>query len=290
MPVTQDAVVSGAVHLDHVGFIVADLAATALLAEQLGFTLTTRADHTRTDALGRSVPAGSSQRSIMLRSGYVELMQITDPKAGHQLAAAPTERHGLHIVAFGTGDALACHARRLQDGVQAGPVLHWTRPVHEPDLHGTAQFAYFGSAWTPQDPSYLCWVEHRTPQLLRNERLLRHENGSQVLRGIRYAGPPALIPAWTAQLCAAGAQLRHGAPDRIRLDLPGAVEIDIRADTDRDHLLPQSLLWGGADLQDVQARCKRMGLPCQVRPDGTVEVDLESELGMQWLFLPDAKD
>ena len=94
------------VHLDHVGYIVRDLDASAELVRQLGFVLTARADHTRTDAQGRSVPAGSSQHSIMLHSGYVELMQITDPHAGHQLASAPLQRHGLHILAFGTGDAV----------------------------------------------------------------------------------------------------------------------------------------------------------------------------------------
>ena len=68
--------------LDHVGFIVVDLEAASRMLGQLGFRLTARADHTRTDASGRSVPAGSSQRSAMFRRGYVELMQITDPDAG----------------------------------------------------------------------------------------------------------------------------------------------------------------------------------------------------------------
>ena len=273
------------VHLDHVGYIVRDLDASAELVRQLGFVLTARADHTRTDAQGRSVPAGSSQHSIMLHSGYVELMQITDPHAGHQLASAPLQRHGLHILAFGTGDAVACHARRMAAGVQAGEVLYWSRPVHEHDLQGTAQFAYFGSGWTAQDPSYLCWVEHRTPGLLRNPRLLAHGNGARALRGIRYAGPAAALAPWAARLCAAGARLVHDGPRHKRLSLPDA-SIEVVADARYASVLPQALLWGGADLDGLRAQCARLQLPCRRHDDGTLEIDLQSVLGMNWLFLP----
>ncbi len=273
------------VHLDHVGYIVRDLEASAELARQLGFVLTARADHTRTDAQGRSVPAGSAQHSIMLHSGYVELMQITDPDAGHQLASAPSQRHGLHVVAFGTGDAVACHARRTADGVQAGEVPYWSRPVHEHDLQGTARFAYFGSAWTARDPSYLCWVEHRTPGLLRNARLLAHDNRARALLGIRYAGPAAALAPWAEQLCAAGARLVHDEAGHKRLALPDA-SIEVVADARYASVLPQALLWGGADLDWLHAQCARLDLPCRRHEDGTLEIDLQSVLGMNWLFLP----
>lgn len=277
----------GDVHLDHVGYIVRDLDASAELARQLGFVLTARADHTRTDAQGRSVPAGSSQHSIMLRSGYVELMQITDPAAGHQLASAPSQRHGLHVLAFGTDDAAACHDRRVAGGVDAGPLLHWSRPVREHDMQGVAEFAYFGSAWTAQDASYLCWVEHRTPQLLRNARLLAHANGASALLGLRYVGPAAAVASWTAQLCAAGARLAHDGARHKRLVMPGAF-IDVDVDPRSAGVLPQALLWGDADLHWLRAQCARLDLPFQVLGDGTLDLDLRSELGMHWLFLPAA--
>lgn len=279
-PATGDAVC-----LDHVGFIVRDLPACAQLAQRLGFTLTQRADHTRTDAQGRAVPAGSAQHSIMLHSGYVELMQITDPQAGHQLAAAPQVRHGLHILAFGTGDAQACHAQRSAAGVPVGPVLYWTRPVQERDLQGTAQFAYFGSDWTPHDPSYLCWVEHRTPNLLRNDRLLFHGNGVQGLLGIRYAGPRDALAGWAAQLGAAGAVLAHDSPEHKRLVLPNAF-VDVDLDTRCAGVLPRAILWGGGDLAWLRAQCERLDLPYQVHGDGTLEVDVEPVFGMRWLFPP----
>lgn len=280
---------TGSVHLDHVGFIVPDLAASAALAERLGFVLTARADHSRTDAQGQVVPAGSSQHSIMLHDGYVELMQITDPSAGHQLASAPRHRHGLHVVALGTGDAVACHAQRVAAGVQAGPVLYWSRPVQESDLQGTARFAYFGSAWTAQDPSYLCWVEHRTPQLLRNRRLLDHANGARSLPGIRYAGPPARIQAWADRLLAAGAQWVPRSADGLGLALPNA-RIDVLADDSLDDVLPVALLWGGADLNGLRERCVHAGLHCRTLQDGALEIDLAHAFGLNWIFQADRFD
>ena len=99
------------IDLDHIGFIVEDLIAARDLFTDLGFTLTQRADHTRTDAQGRTVSAGSSQHSIMLGTGYIELMQITDRQAGHQLTPAADHRYGMHVLALGTSDAHACHAQ-----------------------------------------------------------------------------------------------------------------------------------------------------------------------------------
>ena len=120
---------SDRVGLDHVGFIVDDLEEARALFAALGFTLTPRADHTRRNAAGEVIPAGSSQHSAMFDDGYIELMQITDPDAGHQLTPAMRERFGLHVVAFGTSDAPVCHAARQRAGLSVGAVMDWSRPV-----------------------------------------------------------------------------------------------------------------------------------------------------------------
>ena len=106
---------SDTVDLDHIGFIVPELAAARVLFEGLGFTLTGRADHTRRDAEGRVVPAGSAQHSVMFDTGYIELMQITDPLAGHQLTPAMRERFGLHVLALGALEpGVERHRKRLE--------------------------------------------------------------------------------------------------------------------------------------------------------------------------------
>jgi len=285
MPDAMPDASSTSVHLDHVGFIVADLPASARMAEQLGFTLTSRADHTRTDEHGRTMPAGSAQHSIMLHSGYIELMQITDPTAGHQLASAPLVRHGLHVVAFGTSDAPACHAHRLHAGVPAGPVLVWSRPVQEPDLQGLAQFAYFGSDWSAQDPSYLCWVEHRTPQLLRNPRLLDHANGARALDAMVYAGPSGAARQWVDQLVAAGAMLRASEAGVWELELPNA-GIKVLVNDQLPSVLPVALEISGVDTHWLRARCDAIGVRHQLCADGALDVDLLDALGLHCIFRP----
>jgi len=265
--------------MDHAGYIVPDLQAAGAFMAQLGFTLTARADHTRTDAQGALVSAGSAQHSLMLRRGYLELMEIFDPSAGHQLASAVNVRHGLHVVAFGNRDAEACHARCMADGVPVGPLLHWARPVQEPDIAGLAKFAYFGSDWQPEDPSYLCWVEHRTPELLRSERLLRHPNGALALEALHYSGPRALAHAWAWQLAAAtGVAWDEGAGT---LALPGFrfhVAIDERAAQVR----PQVLQLGFDGLEALREHCVAMALPVTQRADGLLDIDLRPQLGMHW--------
>ena len=265
--------------MDHAGYIVPDLQAAGAFMAQLGFTLTARADHTRTNAQGELVSAGSAQHSLMLRRGYLELMEIYDPSAGHQLASAVTVRHGLHVVAFGNRDADACHARCTAAGVPVGPLLHWARPVQEPDIAGLAKFAYFGSDWQPEDPSYLCWVEHRTPGLLRSERLLRHPNRALGLEALRYSGPRALAHAWARQLAAAtGVAWDEAAGTLV---LPG-FRFHIAIDDRAEQVRPQVLQLAFDGLDALRERCAAMALPTTQRADGMLDIDLTPQLGMHW--------
>ncbi len=271
------------IQLDHVGFIVPDLQATRDLLAQLGFTLTARANHTRTDAHGALVSAGSSQHSIMLGNGYVEIMQITDPAAGHQLALAPTARFGLHVVAFGTTDASECHVGCVRNGVQAGPVLHWARQIKEDGIQGTALFAYFGSAWQPADPSYVCWVEHRTPGLLRSPQLLRHDNQALGLVALRYRGPQAQARQWSRQLRAAGMRLVHEREGGIDLSLPNAT-LQIDFDKQQTSVLPSAVEFELSDGGWLRERCAVLGLQVHAQADGALDVDLVQQLGVHCIF------
>ena len=242
-------------HLDHVGFIVRDLEAAADLLTQLGFTLTARADHTRTDERGVAVPAGSSQRSVMLHNGYIEFMQITDPLAGHQLASAPSVRFGLHILAFGTEDAKACHEWCEAQSLDVGPVLRWSRPVNEGGVQGLARFAYFGAAWEPRDPSYLCWVQHVTPELMRPAPLLGHPNTALAVREVHYEGPRERTGPWVSRLQAAGARFADGDVSGANLELPNA-RIRVGFDDSVDSVTPSALLLEFADCAAGTARTR----------------------------------
>jgi catechol 2,3-dioxygenase-like lactoylglutathione lyase family enzyme len=243
---------SSPIFLDHVGFIVEDLPASRALFAGLGFTLTERADHTRTNAQGEKVSAGSSQHSIMLGTGYIELMQITDRQAGHQLTPAIDERYGLHVLALGAGDAQACHQQVA--GLKPGPIMDWARPVSTPERSGLARFRYFDAPWTASDPSYICWVEQVTPELVRSPSLLRHANGAQALAGLSYSGAESALQAWSERLQQAGAQPTGGGrlslgPSWIALESSGT-----------GSALPSALTLVFSSLHDLSQRAERLQL------------------------------
>ena len=199
-----------ALSLDHVGLIVPDLEAARALWSELGFTLTRRADHTRTGPDGQRVPAGSAQHSVMLQTGYIELMQITDPRAGHPLTPAMLQRFGLHILALATEDPKATHAALAARGCALSPVMDWSRPVSEEGAEGLARFQFFDTPWQASDASYFCWVRHMTPELMRPPGLLTHANGAQALRGLTYEGSPASCARWRTRLASLAIDLGDG--------------------------------------------------------------------------------
>lgn len=275
------------VHFDHGGFIVKDLEATSRFMSQLGFTQTVRADHTRVNASGERESAGSAQHCIMLRHGYIELMQITDASKGHQLAAAPGVRHGLHLLGLGTADAQACHAACARNGVEVGDVLHWTRPVKEDGLQGTAQFSYFGSAWQPEDPGYVFWVQHHTPQLLRSQALVTHSNRATGLAGLVYRGPPKLARAWGAQLQAAGLRLEREDDKGLALALPG-LRVLVHFDDAAERVLPIALEMDFDNCGVLQARCEELGIVYALLPGGGLDLNLVAQTGLHWMARPAA--
>lgn len=260
------------VDLDHVGFIIPDLSAAHALFAALGFTLTARADHTRRDSHGRVVPAGSSQHSVMLSTGYVELMQITDTEAGHQLTPAMRERFGLHVLALGTADAQACHADRVRAGLPAGPVMDWSRPVTTPERSGMARFLYFDTPWHPGDPSYLCWVHHATPELVRSPSLVRHANGAVSLRGVHYVGPAPALEAWATRLQQAGVGTPVPGPDSARRLGLGACWLELRADDVEPCVRPSGLTFGLLEPQAMAEAAQRVGLPVRKAQDAVTVI------------------
>jgi len=283
---------------DHVGLIVPDLERSRARFEAMGFCLSARADHTMTDAQGRTVSAGSSQHTLMLPAGYIELMQITDAGSSHPLAAAPTARFGLHVLALSVNDAGEAHARFDSASRQAGAdpaarvgaLRHWARPIREPDREGLARFAFFDSPWTPHDPSYLCFVEHLTPELLRSPADYAHPNGARSVREICYAGPLELVAAFARRLAAFGLPARpESGPSTLSVlrmmgarpaaQTPGsgralpALVIDLgdtvlRLETDSDAvaLSPVAMELEVGAVEVLERGCRAAGIACMPWP------------------------
>lgn len=247
--------------LDHVGLIVPDLEAARALWSDLGFTLTTRADHTRTGPDGRKVPAGSAQHSVMLQQGYIELMQITDVNAGHPLTPAMQQRFGLHILALATDDPPATHAALAARGCALSPVMDWSRAIEEGPVRGLARFQFFDTPWQASDASYVCWVRHMTPELVRPAATLRHANGAQALGGLTYEGSAQACAAWRARLAAMGVD-------------EASPWLQIRPTPSQAPLRPTAIEVTVTQLDALAARARACGLSPVMGPDG-----LQVELG-----------
>ena len=269
-----------AIDLDHIGFIVPDLGAARDLFVDLGFVLTERADHTRSNAQGQTVSAGSSQHSIMFEVGYIELMQITDAQAGHQLTPATGERYGLHVLALGCADARAWHAQCLQNGLAVRAVMDWSRPVHTPERSGLARFAYFDAPWQPSDPSYVCWVQHVTPELVRSPSLLRHPNGARALRTLHYEGGADALAQWAAVLQGAGAKATTPGQDGAMTLQLGPSAIALEPSQQRQRVLPSALTLVFSSLEEIERRADRLQLHRLHQSADRLSLDLRAACGL----------
>ena len=269
-----------AIDLDHIGFIVPDLGAARDLFVDLGFVLTERADHTRSNAQGQTVSAGSSQHSIMFQVGYIELMQITDAQAGHQLTPAAGERYGLHVLALGCADARAWHAQCLQNGLAVRAVMDWSRPVHTPERSGLARFSYFDAPWQPSDPSYVCWVQHVTPELVRSPSLLRHPNGARALRTLHYEGAADALAQWAAALQGAGAQAATPGQDGAMALQLGPSAIALEPSQQRQRVLPSALTLVFSSLEEIERRADRLQLHRLHHSADRLSLDLRAACGL----------
>jgi catechol 2,3-dioxygenase-like lactoylglutathione lyase family enzyme len=193
------------VWLDHLGLVVRDLAAEAARFRRLGFTLTRRADHTRPGPDGTLVPAGSSQHSIMFDEGYLELLAITDPTAGHPLTGAADRYEGVHIIALGVADAEAAYRRLDQLGAAGTPPVRWQRTVDEAGARGVAEFTFFAVPANRTPEGLVIFVQHHSPELIRPPATRQHANGATRLRGVTLlADQPEATARRYAAWCDAG--------------------------------------------------------------------------------------
>lgn len=124
--------------IDHVGLFVPEMAQAARAFEQLGFRLTPLSPQRhRLGAGGPLVAAGTANRLALLTEGYVEILTpVADTPVARQLREASLGYAGLHLIAFGTGDARAAQARLAGAGFAPQPVIELERTVDTPISEG----------------------------------------------------------------------------------------------------------------------------------------------------------
>jgi hypothetical protein len=216
--------VSTAEGLDHVGVVTADLTAASRAWRRLGFALTRLARH--------AAPAVTGNRCAMLRCGYVELLSVVEPaKRSATLERFLARYAGIHILSLAISDEQAALQRLRQAGFTT-EISSSERPA------GKGQLARFARLPLTDAEPRLQLLRHLTPDLVWQERFLRHPNRAVALDAVvivaeppaelaarlsRAAGVPVVPdPAGGYALRLAQGQVRVLAPEALPTVFPGA--------------------------------------------------------------------
>ncbi len=187
MPTDSQSPPPGPLNLDHVAHFVPDIGSAATALEKAGFTLTPfSAQSHRLQPDGPLLPAGSGNRCVMLREGYLEFLTPTaDTPVAQQLRAAIARYTGVHLIALGTADAEADHARLKQHGFAPLPPVALQRDIGTTD--GGSETARFTVVRVPPGTmaeGRIQFCRQHTPQWLWQQRWLTHANRARGLAAV----------------------------------------------------------------------------------------------------------
>ena len=158
--------------LDHVVFVVRDLAASQQLWADFGFSVSPRGYHP--DHMG------TANHTIMLGEDYIEIVGVLKPTGHNEKSREFLTHHseGIERIAFTTDDADATAADLRANSLQAIGPLDFTRPVDLPD--GRESVASFRTLFWPvsERPAgmriFAC--QHLTRDTVWIPELTRHAN------------------------------------------------------------------------------------------------------------------
>jgi hypothetical protein len=176
----------GKISLDHVAHFVPEVDAASDALARLGFTLTPFSPQShRLQPDGPLVPAGTGNRCVMLRAGYLEfLTPVADTPVASQLRTATGRYVGVHLIAFGTSDALSDHARLKHAGFSPLEPVALQRQIETPQGMDTARFTVVRVPPGTMAEGRIQYCQHLTPQLVWQPRWLAHANGATGLTGV----------------------------------------------------------------------------------------------------------
>lgn len=177
---------AGRLNLDHIAHFVPDIDAASAALEALGFTLTPfSAQMQRLEPDAPLVAAGAGNRCIMLERGYIECLTPTaDTIIGNQLRESIARYTGLHLIAFGTCDAAADHARLMQQQFAPIAPVDLQRTIGTPDGDATARFTVVRVPPGTMAEGRIQFCRQHTPELLWQPRWTGHANRAVALTAV----------------------------------------------------------------------------------------------------------
>jgi len=276
---------AGDLCLDHVSHFVPDLEAAAGVLAALGFAVTPVSVQRTPEG-----PAGSSNRCVMLREGYIELLTPThDTPTARRMRAAINRHVGVHLVCFGTPTAEAEHVRLAAHGFAPLPLVRLSRPVKVAGKRRLARFSVVRLPPQKMPEGRIQFVEQRTPENLWLAQHLRHPNGvAGLVAALVVANDPIAVAARFARFAGIIPRPKAGV---VRLPTARG---DVLVGTRRGwgallgaEPAPAPSIAGYAlafrDPARFAARCKRGGMKVK-RSGALFAVSLPPVLGGAWLF------
>jgi len=280
--------------LDHVAHFVPHVDSASSGLKQLGFTLTPFSEQShRAEPGGPLVPAGSGNRCVMLREGYLEFLTPTgDTPVASQLRSSIKRYTGVHLVAFGTAAPEADHVRLAKAGFGPLPPVALQRQIGTATGEGTARFTVVRvpSGTMPEGRIQFC--QQHTPELLWQQRWLDHHNRAAALAGVILLVADAREAAQRfAQYTGLLAQV-SGSVWRIRTVRGYLLFLDRETLHRRFDVVAPSLPWiagyvlKSADIVETGDTLRRSGVPVHVLGSRRLLVKLPDALGGVIVFEP----
>ena len=194
----------GQLVLDHIAHWVPDPRAAAAALAELGFCVTPFSAQSVGDP---PVPAGTGNHCVMLEGGYLEfLAPLADTPNAATLRGGIARYTGVHLIAFGTVDPQADHARLHENGFAPLAPVALSRPIETPDGVRLARFTVVRTKPAAMEEGRVQFVEQHTPEFLWQQHWLSHANGAIRLKRVeicvadpqeavlRYAAYTGLVP------------------------------------------------------------------------------------------------
>ncbi len=208
------------IFLDHVGYFVDDLDRAARDAERLGFEVSPTNVQMRLDDRGELVKTGTSNRLVMLGSGFLEVLAATsETPLATELLQAIRRYQGLHLIAFTHANVSGERQRLIERGFQMQPVVQLRRPVCiSPDETQQTHIDVLRPQPGQMGEGRVQLLTNHTPELFWRPGTTDHANGAAALTGLTLLVGDNVAVAARYGRYTARAPVTSGDQQVIRLD------------------------------------------------------------------------
>lgn len=228
----------GQIFLDHVAWMVRDMAEASLVFERLGFPLTPYSVHgDRDPATGAMMPVGTANRLAMLERGYLEILTAVegvDTPVTRHMHNAIAHHTGVHLLAFTVAEAGEAARQIAARGFSLQPTVNLRRTVEgEEGQQVEVAFTVVRAQFEHFPESRVQVLTHHTPQHMWQSRYVARDNGiTGLAEATLVVADPREVAARFGRFLGRTIQ-RDGASLLITLDRGAVRFVDARAAAER---------------------------------------------------------